>query len=231
VFVERSLEVGREEPVLDVHPRRQTQLGHAPQDEGLIGRLLRILAEDHDPAGVERAVDVVVPAVDVERVFGQRSRRDLEHHRRALARRVVILLDAVDDALAGGVVDDPFAAHGVRDGSALGGVLAFGLDRNRAAAEHVQIAFSERLLVQLASLCRGSDRVEDAGVCYPRFGVVGNELVAVGGNPNARIPRLVLHATFLLPRRPGSPRVRRRLKPWWGLLAGILPPRRWRHNC
>ena len=85
---------------MHVHAGRQAELGHAPQDQRLVGGLLRVLAEDDDPAGVERAVDVVVPAVHVQRVLGQRARRHLQHHRRALAGRVVILLDAVDDALA-----------------------------------------------------------------------------------------------------------------------------------
>ena len=133
VLVERPLEMRGEEAVLDVHAGRQAQLGDAAQNERLVGGLLGVLAEDHDPAGVERAVEIVVAAVDVQRVLGQRARRHLEHHRRALAGRVVVLLHAVDDALAGGEVDDALAAHGVGDGAALRGVLAFGLDGNRVA--------------------------------------------------------------------------------------------------
>ena len=41
---------------------------------------------------IERAVDIVMAAVHVERVLGQRARDHLQHHRRALARRVIILL-------------------------------------------------------------------------------------------------------------------------------------------
>ena len=55
-------------------PGRQAELGHAPQDQRLVGGLLRVLAEDDDPARVERAVDVVVPAVHVQRVLGERAR-------------------------------------------------------------------------------------------------------------------------------------------------------------
>ena len=132
-------------------PGREAELGDPPQDERLVGRLLGVLAEDDDPAGVERAVDIVVAAVDVERVLGERARADLQHHRRALARRVVVLLHAVDDALAGGVVDDALAAHRVGDGAALRGVLAFGLDGDRVAAEDVEFALGKGLLVELAA--------------------------------------------------------------------------------
>ena len=105
--------------------------------------------------------------------------------------RVVILLDAVDDALAGRVVDDPLAADRVRDGAALGGVLALGFDGNRVVAEDVELAFGERLLVQLAAFGRRRDRVEHAGVSDSRFGVVGHELVAVGGDANPGVARFL----------------------------------------
>ena len=73
-------------PSWTVHAGRQAQFGHAPQDERLVGGLLRVFAEQDDPSGVERAVDVVVAAVHVERVLGQRPGDDLQDHRRALAR-------------------------------------------------------------------------------------------------------------------------------------------------
>ena len=188
-------------------PGRQAELGDAPQDQRLVGGLLGVLAEDDDPAGVERAVDVVVPAVHVQRVLGERARGNLQHHRRALAGRVVILLDAVDDALARRVVDDAFAAHGVRDRAALGRVLAFGLDGNRVVAEDVEFALGERLLVQLAAFGRRRDGIEDTGVGNARFGVVGNQLVAVGGDADSRITRSLFHRTPLRARsgaRPGQ---------------------------
>ncbi len=133
VLVEGALEVAGEEAVHDVHARRERELGDAAQDERLVGGLLRVLAEEHDPAGVERAIDVVVAAVHVQRVLGQRARADFEHHRRALAGRVIVLLNAVDNALAGGEVDHALAADRVRDGAALGRVLAFGLDGDGVA--------------------------------------------------------------------------------------------------
>src|SRR5207247_4313798 len=165
------------------------ELGDAPQDERLVGRLLRVLAEDDDPARVERAVDVIVSAVHVERVLGQRARRHLQHHRRALAGRVVILLDAVHHALAGRVVDDAFAADGVRDGAALRGVFAFRLDGDGIVAKDVEFAFSESLLVQLAALGRRRDRIENARVSDARFGMVGDELIAVRGYADTRVAR------------------------------------------
>ena len=64
---------------------------------------------------------------------------------------MVILLDAVDDALPRCVVDDALAADGVRDGAALRGMLPFRFDGDRVAAEHVQLAFRERLLIELAA--------------------------------------------------------------------------------
>ena len=193
----------REEAVHHVHAGRQAELGHPPQDQRLIGGLLRVLAEQDDPAGVERPVDVVVPAVHVQRVLGQRARGHLEHHGRALARRVVVLLDAVHDTLARGVVDDALAADRVGDGAALRGVLPFGFDGNRVAAEDVELALGERLLVELAAFSRGRDRIEDTGIGNARFGVVGNELVAVGGDANPRIPGSAPHDASL---RPWAPR-------------------------
>ena len=174
VLVERPLEMRGEEPVHHVHARRQTELGDTPEDQRLVGGLLRVLAEDDDPAGIERAVDVVVPAVHVQRVLGERACGDFQHHRRALARRVVILFDAVDNALAGGVIDDALAAHRVRDRPALGGVLAFGFHRDGVAAEDVELPFCIRLLVELAAFGRWRNRIEDAAVCDSGFSVVGN---------------------------------------------------------
>ena len=168
-----------EKAVHDVHARRQTELGDAPEDERLVGSLLRVLAENDDPAGVERAVHVVVAAVHVQRVLGQRACRDFQHHRRALARRVVILLDAVNNALARGVIDDALAADRIRDRPALCGVLAFRLDRDGVAPEDVELPFSIGLLVELAAFRRRRDRIKHAAVGDSSFSVVGDELVPV----------------------------------------------------
>ena len=189
VLVEGALEVGGEEAVHDVHAGRERELGDAAQDEGLVGGLLRVLAEDHDPAGVERAVDVVVAAVDVEGVLGERARADFEHHGRSLAGGVVVLLDAIDDALAGGEVDHALAADGVGDGAALGRVLAFGLDGDGVVAEDVQVAFRIGLLEELAAFGGRRNGIEHAGVGDAGLGVIRDELVAVGGDANAGITR------------------------------------------
>ena len=53
-------------------------------------------------------------------------------------------------------------------------------------AEDVELALGEGLLVELAALGRRRDRIEDAGVGDAGFGVVGDELVAVGGDTNRR---------------------------------------------
>jgi hypothetical protein len=195
VFVERALEVGGQEAVLHVHAGRQAQLGHPPEDQRLIGGLLGILAEDDDPARVERPIHIVVAAMHVQRVLGQRPRADLEHHRRALARRVVVLLDAIDDALARREVDDAPAADRVGDGAALRRVLPLGLDRQGIAPEDVQPALGERLLVELSTLRRRRDRIEHTGIRDTGLRVVGNELVSIGRDADSGIPRPVAHGT------------------------------------
>ncbi len=195
VLVERPLEMGGEEPVHDVHPGSQTELGDPAKNERLVGGLLRVLAEDDDPPRVERAVHIVVPAVDVQGVLGQRARRNLQHHRGALARSVVILLDAVDDALAGCVVDHALAAHRVRDRAALGGVLAFRFDGDGVVAEDVELALGERLLIKLAALRGRRNRIEHAGVGDACFRVIGHELVAVRGDSDSRVTRSGSHGT------------------------------------
>ena len=100
---------------------------------------------------------------------------------------MVVLLDAVDDALAGGEVDHALAADGVGDGAALGRVLAFGLDGDGVVAEDVQMALGIGLLEELAALGGGRDGIEDAGVGDARLGVVGDELISVGGDPDSGI--------------------------------------------
>ena len=128
MLIKGALQVRGEESVLHVHSGSQAEFRDAAQNERLVGGLLRVLAKENDPAGVERAIHVVMPAVNVQRVLGERAGADLQNHRRAFARRVVILLDAVDDSLSRREIDDPLPADRVRDGSALCGVLALGLD-------------------------------------------------------------------------------------------------------
>jgi len=61
---------------------------------------------------------------------------------------MIILLDAVQDSLAGGEIHYPFATYGMRDGSALRRVLALGFDGQGAAAENIQAAFGVGLLIE-----------------------------------------------------------------------------------
>ena len=100
VLIEGALQVRGQEAVHDIHARRQAQLCHAAQDQGLVGGLLRVLAHDHDPAGIERAIDVVMAAMDVQRMLGQRAGAHFQHHGRAFPRRVIILFHAIHNALA-----------------------------------------------------------------------------------------------------------------------------------
>jgi hypothetical protein len=171
-----------------------------------------VLAKGDDPAGVERAIDVVVTAVHVERVLREGAGAHLEHHRRALAGRMVVLLHAVDHALAGRVVDDAFAAHRMRDGAALGRMLALGFHRDGVAAEDVQFALGERLLVKLSALGRWRDGIEHTGVADARFSVVRDQLGAVGRHPDPGVTRSHSHSkpsSLLLEFDVADPRARR----------------------
>src|SRR2546427_9987007 len=105
----------------------------------MVAGLLGILAEEDDPPRVDRAVHVVVPAVRVQSVLREGAGGNFQHHGGALAGSVVVLLNAINDALAGRVIHDPFPAHGVRDGAALSGMLALGLDGYRVLAETLSL--------------------------------------------------------------------------------------------
>ena len=158
MLIKSALQVRGQESVLHVHSRSQAKLGHAPQNQRLVGSLLRVFAKQNDPSGIQRAVHVVVAAVHVQRVLGQRARADLQHHGRTLSRRVVILLHAIHHSLSRREIDDALPADGMSDGSALCGVLALGLDGNSAAPENIQLTFGVSLLVQLAAFGGRSDR-------------------------------------------------------------------------
>jgi hypothetical protein len=85
------------------------------------------------------------------------------------------------------------------DSSALRGVLALGFDGQRAAAENRQASLSVGLLIEFALLGGGRDGIKDARVRDPGFGVIGDELIAVGGDPDSGIARSSGHKS--LPRR------------------------------
>ena len=111
VPVEGPLQVRRQESVLHVHSRSETQLGHATDDQRLVGRLLGVLGEQDDPPDIECAVYVIVAAMHIQRMLGQRPGDHLDHHGRGLSGGVIVLLDAVDDALARSEVDHTRRPH------------------------------------------------------------------------------------------------------------------------
>ena len=137
------------------------------------------LRHHHRPAGVERGVEIVVAAMHVERVFGQRAGADLEDHRREFSRRVVVLLHRVNDALAGGEIDGAAARDGVGGGATLRGVFAFGFDGDFLLAPDVEFTLSEGPLVNLAAFGRRRDRIKHAAFGDSRLDVLRDELVAV----------------------------------------------------
>ncbi len=51
-----SLQMRGEKSVLDIHSGRQAQFCHTAEDQRLIGGLLRVLAKQNDPAGIQRAI-------------------------------------------------------------------------------------------------------------------------------------------------------------------------------
>src|SRR5262249_62304546 len=72
------------------------------------------------------------------------------------------------------------------DGPALGRVLAFGLDGEQVVTEHIEFAFGKSLMVQLTAFGRRCDGIERPYLSNACFSVVRNQLVTVGGHPNAR---------------------------------------------
>ena len=79
--------VAGEEAVLRADARVERQLGDAVRDQVEVGRLLHVLGEELEEAGVVDRVIVVVAGVHVERVLGDGARRDVEHVREPLADR------------------------------------------------------------------------------------------------------------------------------------------------
>src|SRR6185503_9478254 len=126
-------------------------------------------------------------AANVEGVRGECAGADFEDHGGALAGSMVVLLDAINYALTGGEVDDALAADGVGDGATLSGVLSLRFDGDGIFAEDVEIALSIGLLEELAAFGGRRNWIENAGIGDARFGVVRNELVSVGCDPDSWI--------------------------------------------
>jgi len=96
---QRLDQVRGQEAVLADRRRGQAQFRDLARDEVEVGRLLRVLPEHLEEAGVVDAVVVVVPAVDVEARLGDRARADVQHVGQALADRCVQRLVHEGDAL------------------------------------------------------------------------------------------------------------------------------------
>jgi hypothetical protein len=78
-------------------------------------------------------------------------------------------------------------------------MLALGFDGEHAGAENIEATLSKRLLIEFAQLSRGCNGIENARVRDPGFGVIGDKLIAVGGDPDSGIGRSSGHNS--LPRR------------------------------
>ena len=121
-------------------------------------------------------------AVHIERMLGQCAGAHFEHHCRTFPRRVIVLLNAVNNALPRGKVHHALTANRVRNRPALRRVLTLCLNSNRVMPKHVQIAFGIGLLEKFATLGRWRDRVENTGIRNPCLSVVSDQLIAVSGD-------------------------------------------------
>ena len=74
--------------------------------------------------------------------------------------------------------------------AALRGVLALGLDGDLLLAPDVELTLGVGLLVDLAALGGRGDGVEDAALGDAGLDVLRDQLVAVAGDPDARVTRL-----------------------------------------
>ena len=182
-----ALGMGGEHAVLDVHTRVERQFVDLAENDALVGCLLGVLGDDHRPASVERGVEIVVAAMDVEGVLGEGAGADFEHHGGELAGRVIVLLHGVSDALAGGEIDRALAADRVRRGAALRGMFTFGFDRDFLMAPDVQFTRRIGALVNLAALSGGRDGVKDAALGDAGLDVLGHQEIAVAGDADAGI--------------------------------------------
>ncbi len=179
--------MGRQHAVLNVHARIEGKLVDLAQDDGLVGGLLCVLAHDHRPTGVQRRVKIIVAAMDIQGVLGQSARAYFQDHGREFARRVVILFHGVGDALAGSEIDGAAPGDGKGGGASLGGVLAFGFDRDFLLAPNIEVALRVGALVNLAAFGGGSDGIENAPFGDADFDVLGDQRVPVAGDADAGI--------------------------------------------
>src|SRR5258707_9102091 len=126
-------------------------------------------------------------AVDVERVLGEGSRADFHDHGREFARRMIILLHGVDDALGGGEIDGAPTGDGESCGATLGGVFAFAFDGDFLLTEDVELALRVGLLIDLAAFGGRGDRVKNTALSDTDFDMFGHQLVAITSDADAGI--------------------------------------------
>ena len=187
----RALGMRGEHSVLNVHPGIERQLVALAQDDRLVGGLLGVASHQHRPAGIQRGIKIIVTTVDIESVLGERARADFHHHRGEFAGRVVILLHRVHDTLSGSEVHRALAGDGHCCSSALRGVFAFALDGQLLVAPNIQRALRKSLLINLTALGGGRDGIKHTALGDARFHPLGHQLVAIAGDGEAGILRLV----------------------------------------
>src|SRR3954470_19938845 len=179
--------MGGQHPVLDVHAGIQGLFIDLAQDDRLIGSLLRVFGDQHRPTGVQGRIKIIMAAMDVQGLLGERARANFNHHGRELAGRVVILLHRVNNPLAGREIDGTSSRYGVRRGATLGGVLAFALNGNLLLAENVEFSLRVGLLINLSPFSRRSYGIENTAFRDAGFDVLCNELIPVTRDPDTGI--------------------------------------------
>ena len=163
--------MGCEKSVLSVNPGVQTQFTYFSQNQGLISRLLGIFSEGDDPSGIQGGIDVIVAAVNIQSMFGQSSRCYGNHHGTQFSGGMVILLNPIDNSLAGSEIHHPFAGNRHGDCSPLSGVLPFGLDCHQGIPKGVQVSLGVQVLKHFALFGGRGDRVKNSCVGNQRFSI------------------------------------------------------------
>ena len=130
--------------------------------------------------------------VDIKGMFGKRAGGKFQNHRREFGRGVIVLLEGVDDPLPGSEINDTLSCDRKGNRSSLGRVLTFCFNRNFGVAKDIELSLGKGLLEHFTHFGRGSNRVEDARIGQARFRVIGNQLIAVGRDPDAGILRSFL---------------------------------------
>ena len=152
-------QVRGEEAVLRHHRRRQCQLGGFARDQVEIGRFLRVLRHHLDEAGVVGAVIIVVRAMHVERILGDRAAAHVQHVRQAFADRGVERFVHEGHALRGGEIHRAHPGHRQPRSDPGGGVFRFRFDEDERPAGRVQMPGGDRFRPVFAHLRRRRDRV------------------------------------------------------------------------